>query len=76
MQIRIPKTPRWFGRYLDWINRPIYTKNKIEIRRIDVALALGFVGCVSYYWIMSGWQGAVLGGAMYVMALMMALWLI
>ena len=76
MHAPLPKPPTWFSRYLDWINQPIYTKNKIELRRIDLVLALGFVGCVAYYWITTGWQGALAGGLLYIMMAMVGLWLL
>jgi hypothetical protein len=47
-----------------------------EVRRIDVVMAVGFVACVTYYWVMSGWQGALIGGLMYVLFAMVALWLL
>jgi hypothetical protein len=57
---------------LDYINVPIYYK----VRRIDMILALGFLICVSYYWYVSGWQWAIIGGLTYIMFLMVALWFI
>jgi glucose-6-phosphate-specific signal transduction histidine kinase len=61
---------------LKWLNHPIYTRGQIEFRRIDVVLALGFVACVAYYWITVGWQGAIIGGLMYILVLMIALWVL
>jgi glucose-6-phosphate-specific signal transduction histidine kinase len=56
--------------FQDWLNVPIYRK----ARRIDVVLVIFGIFCVSYYWYTSGWQGALLGGLMYIMMLMIALW--
>ena len=76
MHAPLPQKPRWLiSRFLDWINQPIYTKNKIEIRRIDIVLALGFLGCVAYY-AQYGWQSALGGGLLYILMVMMAIWLL
>jgi len=67
---------RWLGvawaHFQDYLNVPIYHK----ARRIDVILAIGFLICVSYYWYVSGWQWAVIGGLMYILFLMVGLWFI
>jgi glucose-6-phosphate-specific signal transduction histidine kinase len=45
-----------------------------RIRRIDLLLvALGIV-CVGYYALTTGWQGAIVGGLLYILMVMMALW--
>jgi hypothetical protein len=49
---------------------------RIEVRRIDVILALGFVFCVSWYGFTTGWRGALLGGVMYLAVMAMALWIL
>jgi hypothetical protein len=59
------------GRYLDWINQPAYG----PIRRIDVVLALGFIGCVAYYSTFN-WQSALAGGLLYIMLGMISIWLL
>lgn len=64
--------PRWFDRYLTWINLPIIPHSRV--RRIDIGLAIGFVGCVAYYAITTGWQGALVGGLLYIMMVMLAIW--
>jgi hypothetical protein len=68
--------PQWASRYLDWVNGQIYTNTKVEIRRIDVILVIGFIGCVSYYWITTGWQGALIGAFMYALMAMIALFML
>lgn len=77
MNICIPRfvAAAWnaFG---DWSNVPIYTRGRLEVRRIDVLLVLAGLFCVGYYWWTSGWQGALGGGAMYVLVLMMAMWML
>lgn len=60
----------------DWSNIPIYQRRRLEVRRIDILMALGFIGCVSYYWIVSGWQGAITGGLLYILMVMVGLWLL
>jgi uncharacterized membrane protein YagU involved in acid resistance len=55
-----------------WLNAPFYHK----ARRIDLILAIGFVLCVSYYWYVSGWRGAIIGSLMYILMMMVCLWLI
>jgi hypothetical protein len=77
MNIRIPDiVVRVWDRMGDWNNVPIYTRGKIEIRRIDIILALGFVGSVAWYGYTMGWRGAVGGGIMYLVVMAMALWIL
>jgi hypothetical protein len=78
-----PLPPRLSGwlttawtRFEDWNNVPIYRRGRLEVRRIDILIALGFVGCVSYYCIVSGWQGAMTGGLLYILMAMLGLWLL
>lgn len=77
MQIKIP---RWLvragDRFGDWANVPIWARDRFEIRRIDVILAIGFVGCVSWYGFTSGWRMAVISGVMYLAMMAVALWLL
>jgi hypothetical protein len=72
-----------WAHFQDYVNVPVYTFHNInrygsrfDIRRIDMILALGFIICVSYYWYIAGWQWSIIGGLMYIMFLMVALWLI
>jgi hypothetical protein len=41
-----------------------------------VILFLAGAGCVLYYWLVTGWQGAIVGRAMYLLVLMTALWIL
>ncbi len=73
MRMRIPqKLVSAWDRYDEWVNVDVYRR----VRRIDVIVAVGFVGCVAYYWLASGWQWAIIGGLMYIMMAMIALWLV
>ena len=76
MRVPLPKMPAVFQRYLVWINQPIYERGRLRITRIDVLLAVFGIICVGYYWYTSGCIGALQGGALYVMFLMIALWLL
>jgi hypothetical protein len=79
MKIPIPHAlARAWDRIGDWSNVPIWRSRggKLEARRIDVALALGFIGCVTWYALTAGWQGALMGGVMYLAVMAMALWLL
>jgi hypothetical protein len=75
LRIRIPRflVTAWdaFG---DWSNVPVYRRGRLEVRRLDILLAIGFVGCVAWYGITIGWQGALAGGLTYIMFAMIALW--
>jgi hypothetical protein len=66
--------------WYEWINTPIYERVygrlRIRVTRIDVLLAVFGIICVGYYWYTSGWIGALQGGALYVLFLMIALWLL
>jgi hypothetical protein len=82
MNIRIPRfVVRAWDRMSDWTNVPIWRYDwspvrQIEVRRIDIILALGFVFCVSWYGFTTGWQGAFMGGVMYLAVMAMALWIL
>ena len=77
MKIRIPDLlVRAWDRMGDWTNVPLWARGRFEIRRIDIILALGFIGCVGWYGYTTGWQGAVMGGVLYLCVAAIALWLI
>jgi hypothetical protein len=72
MWIRVPKfiVSAW-APIGDWINVPIYK----DFRRIDVILILAGIFAVSYYWYYGDWRQAIIGGLMYILILMTAVWL-
>lgn len=57
---------------LDWVNVPVWWK----IRRIDVLLALAGIACVGYYGLVGGWIGALQGGLLFALMVMIGLWLL
>lgn len=63
------------SRYTDLINQPIYTRDKIEVRYIDVLLALFAVFIGVFYLLVYSWQWAVLGVLTYAMIVMATVWL-
>ena len=72
--MRIP-IPHWLADawelFGDFINVPVYRK----VRRIDILLVvLGFM--VVGYYSLYGWQSAVLGGALYLLFLIIGLWML
>lgn len=76
MKIRIP-VPEWLTRRYrpidNWLNEIAL---HLDVRYIDILLALGFIGCVSYHWITTGWEAALAVGLLYIMMAMMAIWLL
>ena len=66
--------------YYEWINVPIWHRtmwaHHFELRRIDIVVVFFFFVCVGWYGYTGGWQGAVLGGATYIMMMMLSLWLL
>jgi hypothetical protein len=73
MKIRIPHAlARAYDAWEDWVNVSVWGR----VRRIDVLLVIGFIGCVSWYAYTMGWQGALMGGVMYLAVAAMALWLL
>jgi hypothetical protein len=62
--------PPWLARPLtrisDAINMPFWRRGWVELRYIDIALVLGFVACVIWYYYVAGWPGVALGAAAYV----------
>lgn len=77
MKVRVV-IPRFVSRLWDatgdWTNEPVYTRGKIEARRIDVLLALFGIGIFLYYLVFHNWQMAVLSTLSYIMVIMMSLW--
>ena len=83
MKIRIPHSlvRAWidfcaWGDEPAWVIKGNYRHNMITIRRIDIVIAAGGVACTMYYWVIGGWQGALLGGALYILGVMTALWIL
>jgi hypothetical protein len=73
MKIRIPHViARAWDSWEEWVNVPVWWK----VRRIDVLLAIGFVGCVGWYGYTMGWRGALMGGIMYLVMMAVALWIL
>lgn len=72
--MRVP-IPSWVGvawdAFGDYVNVPVYKK----IRRIDVILVFLGLLIVGYYGLW-GWRSAVLGGALYLLFVMIGLWLL
>ena len=54
----------------DWLN------TDITIRRIDLVMGVCGVFCVALYGYLDGLRGAVIGGGVYLLVLMVTLWLI
>jgi hypothetical protein len=75
MLTRFGQLTRTWGKFVDWSNVEIYTRGKLEIRRLDILLLLMGVSIAGYYAAVYNWQTAILGTAMYVLVLMCALWL-
>lgn len=77
MRIRIPSViVTACERFADWGDAPAFRVRGREVRRIDVLIFIGFVICVSYYAATAGWQGAVVGAALYILLGMIALWIL
>jgi hypothetical protein len=83
MKIRIPDpVVRAWDILGDWSNVPVWTRGdgsdnggeRIEIRRIDIILAVMGIGIVCYYWMTAGAQAALAGGIMYAVVVALALW--
>lgn len=61
---------RWYRPVGDWLNVDVYRR----IRRIDLLIVILGITFVAFYWYVWGWQQALLGGLMFVLAVMLALW--
>lgn len=73
MKIKLPdRFWRAYDVYEEWVNEPVWKR----VRRIDVILAVSFIFCVSYYWIVSGPWGALQGGVLFVLVAMVAMWML
>ena len=60
---------RWEA-FSDWLN------TDLKARRIDALILFAGLVCITYYYWTSGWQGALLGGLMYVMMVMISVWML
>lgn len=67
---------RFLDRYLDWVNVPVWCRGRLELRRLDIAVGCSFLFCVTYYWFIWGWLGALKGGMLFIFIAMCALWLL
>ncbi len=56
--------------FWDWMN------DEVKVRRIDIMLSVFGIFCVAYYAYFDGLQGALLGGLLYIMMVMIAVWLL
>lgn len=75
MRIPIPRfVVRAWDRFGDWGNIIIWQRGRWYLYRIDLFIAFGFVFCVGYYWLVTGWRGALQGAAFYIFVSMCALW--
>jgi len=78
MKIRIP-IPRWLwrlsDRFGDWANVTLWQRGRLELRRVDVLVAIAFVFGVGYHFAMSGWYQALLSGVLFVFLLMIRFWM-
>jgi len=74
------RIPRWlvaaWDAFGDWANVNVYERGKIEVRRIDLIVAIFFIIAVAYYGYTDGLIGALIGGAFFILVAMWALWMI
>ena len=77
MNIRIPRflVKAWdaFG---EWANVNVYESRRIDVRRLDILLAVFFIIAVAYYSYTDGWIGGLIGGAFFILVAMWALWMV
>ena len=77
--MRIP-IPPWLEqaaeRFGDWANVVLWERGRLDLRRLDILIAIGFVGCVAWYAYSSPspWLGALTGAVAYLFAGMIGLW--
>lgn len=77
MRVGIPRWLVWaWDKLGDWSNVTVYERGKIEVRRLDIMLAVFGVGGFVYYFVVYNWQMAVLSVLTYAMVLMIAMWII
>lgn len=79
MRIRIPRfLTRWWDRYGDWANVPVWQRTvfglHLEVRRLDIQVAIGFLFTVGYSWVSAGWFEALRQGTLFIFLGMVALW--
>lgn len=71
--------PLWLERgwtaFGEWANVAVWSRGRLEVRRIDVLLFFLGTFIMAYYWLFYGSRWAVAGTLMYVLVAMMALWM-
>jgi uncharacterized membrane protein YccF (DUF307 family) len=75
MQIKIPhRVARWADDFGDFLNVVLYRRGQLVVRIVDVLV--GTLGTVSTVWwyLESGWWGALQGVLMFILAMMAAFW--
>jgi hypothetical protein len=67
--MKIP-IPRWLMRgvaaFEEWGNIPVWTRGRLQLRRLDIPLVLLGVLSTSYYGWLNGWTGAIFSLLAYV----------
>jgi hypothetical protein len=62
--------------FTDWMNVPVWMRGELEVRRIDIIMAIMGVFIFCFYLLLYSWQWAVLGTLTYIMVLMVVLWML
>ena len=77
MKIPYPLLRAW-DRFEAWINVPVWYwhRQRFEVRRIDIMLTVFGIFCVAYYTYYDGIRGALIGGLMYIMMVMVSVWIL
>ena len=77
MRIYVPQQVEAVTAIFDvWANVPLYQRGRVEVRRIDILIAVTWIFCTVYYGGTGGWTGALTGFLAYAMVLMTALWVL
>jgi hypothetical protein len=64
---------RAWDAFCDFGAIPLGRIGRFKVCRLDAIVLALFIFCVGYYWITSGWRGALMGGAMFLFVGFMSL---
>lgn len=59
-----------------WETVSVWLNTDIKVRRIDIVLSVFGIFCVAYYAYYDGVRGALVGGLMYIMMIMISVWML
>jgi hypothetical protein len=75
IKIRLPRRVMQLSdRFGDWLNITLWQRGRIDLRIVDIFIAVGGVACVGWYAWTEGWWGVLKGTLGYIFMCMIGFW--